>query len=52
MEKCKRISFYIPRKTWIDMNLICIHSDKTLSEFIRKAIQEKIKRDKDLQKSV
>jgi len=47
MKISKRITFYLPHKNWVDLNLHCILIDKTLSEFIRVAIQEKISKIKE-----
>ena len=42
MHKCKRISFYLSHKEWVDLNILCVLTDKTLSEFIRRAIHDKL----------
>lgn len=42
MKKCQRISFYLSHKQWIDLRIMCVVSEKTISEFIRQAIREKL----------
>lgn len=38
-----RLTFVIPEKLKIELKVICILTKKTMSTFIRSAIQEKIK---------
>lgn len=49
MKKCQRISFYLSHKQYMDIRFTCLVSGKTLSEFIRQAIQEKLLHSKNNQ---
>jgi hypothetical protein len=46
-KKCHRVSFYLGDKQWTDLKIMCILTHRNASDFIRIAIQEKIKRVKE-----
>ena len=43
MEKTPKICFCLPESEWVDLKIICVLTHKTMSEFIRISIKEKIK---------
>lgn len=49
MKKCQRVSFYLSHKQYMDVRFMCLISGKTLSEFIRQSIQEKLLHSKNNQ---
>jgi len=38
----KRISFYISDKQWTDLKIMCVLTHRTMSDFVRVAIQDKV----------
>lgn len=49
MHKCKHTSIHLPESLHVDLKIFCVLTNRTMSDFIRISIQDKIKQVKEEQ---